>query len=159
MRKVRKITLITPLGKEIACLEVHHVREYLAGKGLTLLRTVIPFECVAVPTEVGQEVRRGVSANESKRFSIRPLSTKEEIRDQILDYLDREGEVLVFAPLLTMRHYYNLTGFVGFVEEVLASLVSVDVVLPPGLYGRHYMFALRSGMPSSSLSARQANAP
>lgn len=75
---------------------------------------------------------------------IRGYRSLPDLRNEIVSALST-GHSVAFAPTNRgLRDFYNTAGFVSTLTKLISELPSVDVLIPPGAYGKQqrHVFAV-----------------
>lgn len=75
---------------------------------------------------------------------IRGYRSLPELRNEILSALSTGHSVAFALTNLGLRHFYNTAGFVSTLTKLISELPSVEVLVPPGAYGKQqrHIFAV-----------------
>ena len=136
--------LVTPQSEHVADVAKEELDEFLAARGLTSERSLL----AATVTVFDPKLRTWTDAEAGP--SVRIVRSHEALVEAVDTSVDPETAVVYRPRKNVMRHYHTTSGFVAMMEKLAANRPGWDVVLPPGLYGQKYMFALRSRAESTT---------
>jgi hypothetical protein len=131
--------IFDPTMKYICSMQKDEVSSFLLSKSMKALKTSSSNELIIFDSILDELIGKIIS---KEITCINTFTTRSKLIDDINHMLENRGIAIFFPSHKSLRHFYNLSGFIDVMNDIVSEINNSSLIIPPGIYGRMYLFGL-----------------
>jgi hypothetical protein len=138
---VQTLELFNPTKAYLKTILREELDSFLVDSYLSVLRTSAKDELIVFDNKLSSLICQ-IQNREIEHIVIRPY--KANLAADIQDVLSVYQRAIFHPSPNSLRHFYNLNGFIDSMNSLANAIENTDILIPPGIYGTMYLFGLDS---------------